>query len=48
MMTQLSALERTEDNWYRLIEGNSLGLNIVRLWESEFFKVENVTECELL
>ncbi|KAM0226481.1 hypothetical protein ACHAQD_000403 [Fusarium lateritium] len=47
MMTQLSALERTEDNWYRLIEGSGLGLKIVKFWKCGVSNVENVIECEL-
>jgi hypothetical protein len=47
MMTQLSALERTEDNWYRLIEGSGLRLKIVKFWKCGVSNVENVIECEL-
>ncbi|KAM0271257.1 hypothetical protein ACHAPA_002863 [Fusarium lateritium] len=47
MMTQLSALERTEDNWYQLIEGSGLGLKIVKFWKCGVSNVENVIECEL-
>lgn len=47
MMTQLSALERTEDHWRRLIEGSGLGLRIVKFWSSGQSDVENLIECEL-
>ncbi|ORY63352.1 S-adenosyl-L-methionine-dependent methyltransferase [Pseudomassariella vexata] len=47
MMTQLSALERTQDNWYDLIEGNGLGLKIVKIWRCSDTDVENLIECEL-
>lgn len=47
MMTQLSALERTEENWHRLIEGNGLGLKITKFWSSGQNDVENVIEVEL-
>lgn len=48
MMTQLSALERTEDHWRQLIEGGGLNLRIVRFWSSGQSDVENVIECELV
>ncbi|KAH8911250.1 S-adenosyl-L-methionine-dependent methyltransferase [Coniochaeta sp. PMI_546] len=47
MMTQLSALERTEDHWRQLIEGSGLNLKIVKFWTSGQSDVENVIECEL-
>jgi hypothetical protein len=47
MMTQLSALERTEDNWYRLIEETGLGLKILKFWKCGVSNVENMIECEL-
>jgi hypothetical protein len=47
MMTQLSALERTEDHWRQLIEGSGLNLKIVKFWSSGQSDVENVIECEL-
>ncbi|KAF9768321.1 hypothetical protein IL306_014389 [Fusarium sp. DS 682] len=47
MMTQLSALERTEDNWYQLIEGSGLNLKIVKFWKCGVSNVENLIECEL-
>lgn len=47
MMTQLSALERTEDNWQEMIEGNDSKLKIVKFWKCEQSDVENVIECEL-
>ncbi|KAI1039420.1 hypothetical protein LB505_002641 [Fusarium chuoi] len=46
MMTQLSALERTEDNWYQLIEGSGLNLKIVKFWKCGVASVENLIECE--
>ncbi|EGU78185.1 hypothetical protein FOXB_11296 [Fusarium oxysporum f. sp. conglutinans Fo5176] len=48
MMTQLSALERTEDNWYQLIEGSGLNLKIVKFWKCGVASVENLIECELI
>ncbi|KAF5548953.1 O-methyltransferase [Fusarium mexicanum] len=48
MMTQLSALERTEDNWYQLIEGSGLNLRIVKFWKCGVANVENLIECELV
>ncbi|KAF4126002.1 O-methyltransferase [Geosmithia morbida] len=48
MMTQFSALERTEDNWYKLIEGSGLGLKITKLWSSGLSDVENLIEVELV
>lgn len=48
MMTQLSAVERTEDHWHQLIEGSELGLKIVKFWKCEQADVENVIECELV
>ncbi|KAM5366655.1 hypothetical protein ACJA88_011964 [Fusarium oxysporum] len=48
MMTQLSALERTEDNWYQLIEGSGLNLKIVKFWKCGVASVENLIECELV
>lgn len=47
MMTQLSACERTEDQWHKLIEGSGLGLKITKFWSSGLSAVENVIECEL-
>lgn len=47
MMTQLSALERTEDHWRQLIEGSGLNLKITKFWTSGHSDVENVIECEL-
>jgi hypothetical protein len=47
MMTQLSALERTEDNWRQLIEGSGLSLKIVKFWKCGQSDVENLIECEL-
>ncbi|KPM45247.1 hypothetical protein AK830_g1290 [Neonectria ditissima] len=47
MMTQLSALERTEDHWYQLIEGSGLNLKIVKFWKCGQSDVENLIECEL-
>lgn len=47
MMTQLSALERTEDQWRQLIEGSGLGLKIVQFWASGQSDVENVIEVGL-
>ncbi|KAK7429787.1 hypothetical protein QQZ08_003632 [Neonectria magnoliae] len=47
MMTQLSALERTEDHWYKLIEGSGLNLKIVKFWKCGQSDVENLIECEL-
>ncbi|KAF5630765.1 sterigmatocystin 8-O-methyltransferase [Fusarium sp. NRRL 25303] len=48
MMTQLSALERTEDNWYQLIEQSGLNLKIVKFWKCGVAIVENLIECELV
>lgn len=48
MMTQLSALERTEDQWYHLIEGSGLGLRIVKIWYCGLPGVEGLIECERL
>uniref|UniRef100_A0A0D2XG77 O-methyltransferase C-terminal domain-containing protein n=1 Tax=Fusarium oxysporum (strain Fo5176) TaxID=660025 RepID=A0A0D2XG77_FUSOF len=48
MMTPLSALERTEDNWYQLIEGSGLNLKIVKFWKCGVASVENLIECELV
>ncbi|QGI97181.1 hypothetical protein CEK26_010250 [Fusarium fujikuroi] len=48
MMTQLSALERTEDNWYQLIEQSGLNLKIVKFWKCGVASVENLIECELV
>ncbi|KAL2754399.1 hypothetical protein ACRALDRAFT_1031814 [Sodiomyces alcalophilus JCM 7366] len=48
MMTQLSALERTEDNWHQLIEGSGLNLKIIKFWKCGQSAVENVIECELV
>ncbi|KAK3388783.1 S-adenosyl-L-methionine-dependent methyltransferase [Sordaria brevicollis] len=47
MMTQLSACERTEDQWHKLIEGSGLGLKITRFWSSGLSAVENVIEVQL-
>lgn len=47
MMTQLSALERTERQWYDLVEGSSLGLRIVKIWTCGLPGVEVLIECEL-
>ncbi|KAK1777700.1 S-adenosyl-L-methionine-dependent methyltransferase [Copromyces sp. CBS 386.78] len=47
MMTQLSACERTEDQWHKLIEGSGLGLKITKFWSSGLSAVENVIECAL-
>ncbi|KAF5007202.1 hypothetical protein FDECE_6464 [Fusarium decemcellulare] len=47
MMTQLSAVERTEDHWHQLIEGIGLNLNIVKFWKCGQSDVENLIECEL-
>lgn len=46
MMTQLSALERTEAQWYQLIEGSGLGLRIVKIWLCGLPGVEGLIECE--
>ncbi|KAH8775295.1 S-adenosyl-L-methionine-dependent methyltransferase [Diaporthe sp. PMI_573] len=46
MMTQLSALERTEAQWYQLIEGSGLGLKIVKIWLCGLPGVEGLIECE--
>ncbi|KAI1852959.1 hypothetical protein JX265_012848 [Neoarthrinium moseri] len=46
MMTQLCALERTEENWYDLIERSGLGLRIVKIWRCNQSDVENLIECE--
>ena len=48
MMTQLSALERNEDQWHELIEGAGLGLKIGRFWRCGQADVENVIEVELV
>ncbi|RSL54104.1 hypothetical protein CEP54_010059 [Fusarium duplospermum] len=48
MMTQLSAVERTEDHWHQLIEESGLGLKIVKFWKCGQSDVENVIECELV
>lgn len=47
MMYQLSALERTEDNWRHLLERSGLPLKITKFWSSGQQAVENVIECEL-
>lgn len=47
MMTQLSALERTEDHWRQLIEGSGLKLKITKFWSSGQSDIENLIECEL-
>jgi hypothetical protein len=47
MMYQLSALERTEDNWRQLLEKSGLPLKITKFWASGQSAVENVIECEL-
>ncbi|KAF6819265.1 hypothetical protein CPLU01_13068 [Colletotrichum plurivorum] len=47
MMTQLSAVERTEEHWYQLIEGSGLKLKIVKFWKCGQSDVENLIECEL-
>lgn len=47
MMTLLSALERTESQWYELIEGGGLGLKIVKIWTCGLPGVEALIECEL-
>lgn len=46
MMTQLSALERTEAQWYQLIEGSGLGLKIKKIWLCGLPGVEGLIECE--
>ncbi|KAI1840457.1 hypothetical protein JX266_013341 [Neoarthrinium moseri] len=46
MMTQLRPLERTEKNWYDLIERSGLGLRIVKIWRCNQSDVENLIECE--
>ncbi|KXH50008.1 hypothetical protein CSIM01_07266 [Colletotrichum simmondsii] len=48
MMTQLSALERTEDHWHQLIEESGLNLRIVKFWKCGQSDVENLIECELV
>ncbi|KAJ0324477.1 hypothetical protein COL5a_007741 [Colletotrichum fioriniae] len=48
MMTQLSALERTEDHWHQLIEESGLNLRIVNFWKCGQSDVENLIECELV
>ncbi|KAK1638873.1 S-adenosyl-L-methionine-dependent methyltransferase [Colletotrichum phormii] len=48
MMTQLSALERTEDRWHKLIEKSGLNLRIVEFWKCGQSDVENLIECELV
>ncbi|KAF6834854.1 hypothetical protein CMUS01_06008 [Colletotrichum musicola] len=48
MMTQLSAVERTEEHWYQLIEGSGLNLKIVKFWKCGQSDVENLIECELV
>ncbi|KAF4473742.1 Sterigmatocystin 8-O-methyltransferase [Fusarium agapanthi] len=48
MMTQLSALELTEDNWYQLIDGSVLNLRIVKFWKYGVSSVESLIECELV
>ncbi|KAI1017829.1 hypothetical protein LB504_004009 [Fusarium proliferatum] len=48
MMTQLSALERTEDNWHQSIEQSGLNLKIVKFWKCGVASVENLIECELV
>jgi hypothetical protein len=48
MMTQLSALERTKDHWYQLIEGSGLNLKIVKFWKCGVASVANLIECELV
>lgn len=47
MMTQLSALERTEDHWRRLVEASGLNLKITKFWKCDRPDVENLIECEL-
>lgn len=47
MMTQLSAVERTEQQWHDLVEGSGLGLKLVKFWRGDSSAVENVIECEL-
>ena len=47
MMMQLSALERTEDQWRQLVEGSGLGLRIARFWSSKRPDCQTVIECEL-
>ena len=47
MMMQMSALERTEDDWHRLVEGSGLGLKIVKFWKCARPDVETIIECEL-
>ncbi|KAF4462492.1 S-adenosyl-L-methionine-dependent methyltransferase [Fusarium albosuccineum] len=47
MMTQLSAVERTEDHWHQLIEKSGLNLRIVKFWKCGQSDVENLIECEL-
>ncbi|KAJ3530134.1 hypothetical protein NM208_g9459 [Fusarium decemcellulare] len=47
MMTQLSAVERTEDHWHQLIEGSGLNLKIFKFWKCGQSDVENLIECEL-
>ncbi|KAF6802778.1 hypothetical protein CSOJ01_11348 [Colletotrichum sojae] len=48
MTTQLSAVERTEEHWYQLIEGSGLNLKIVKFWKCGQSDVENLIECELV
>lgn len=48
MMTQLSALERTEARWYQFTEGSGLGLRIVKIWYCRLPGVEGLIECERL
>lgn len=47
MMTQLSAVERTEDHWHELIEKSGLGLKLVKIWSCGLPGVEGLVECEL-
>ncbi|KAF9877752.1 hypothetical protein CkaCkLH20_04887 [Colletotrichum karsti] len=48
MMTQLSAVERTESHWHELIEKSGLKLKIVKFWKCGQSDVENLIECELV
>lgn len=47
MMALLSSLERSERQWFELIEGGGLGLKIVKIWTCGLPGVEALIECEL-
>lgn len=44
MMVDLAAKERTEQQWYKLIE--PVGLRIVKIWTAQA-SAESLIECEL-